>query len=100
MYTAKITFSPFRSSGLPLVTGGSSDPGVSHEGVDMRSVYELATKARVFVSSLPLYLTQAQIGLNPLCSIACQSIKWSMTSENIVEELLSTFAAEYVIPLS
>jgi len=66
----------------------------------MRSVYELATKAKVFVSALSLYLTQAQIALNPLRNIAYQSIERSMTSENIVEELLSTFSAEYALPLS
>lgn len=35
--------------------------------------------------------------MGPLRDIAYQNIKSSMTSENIVEELLSTFSAEYVL---
>ena len=66
----------------------------------MKLVYELAKKAKVFTFSLSLYLTRTQIELDPLCNIAYQSIKMSMTSENIVEELFSTFSAEYVIPFS
>ena len=66
----------------------------------MKLVYELATKARVLKLLLSLCLTRAQIELNPLDDIACQNIKLGMTSENIVDEFLSTFSAEYVHPFS
>jgi len=42
----------------------------------------------------------AQFALDPLRSLAYRYIKSSMTSENIVEELLSTFSAEYVLLFS
>ena len=66
----------------------------------MKLVYELAKKASVFTFLLSLYLTRTQIELDPLRDVAYQSIKLSMTSENIVEELFSTFSAEYVLPFS
>lgn len=85
---------------MPPVAGSSSNPGVSHEGVDAKLVYQLAIKARVFVFSLSLILPMAQFGLDSLRDLAYQNIKSSMSSENIVEELFSAFSAEYVHPFS
>ena len=50
--------------------------------------------------SLSLYLTRAQIALDLLRNIAYQNIKLSTRSKNIVDELFSTFSAEYVLPFS
>ena len=57
IYTAKISFAPLGSSASPPVAGSSSDPVALYEGVDMKLVYELATKAKVFTFSFSLYLT-------------------------------------------
>ena len=57
IYTAKISFAPLGSSASPPVAGSSSEPVASYEGVDMKLVYELTTKAKVFTFSLPFYLT-------------------------------------------
>ena len=57
VYTTKISFAPLGSSGSPPVAGSSSNPVVSYEGVDVKLVYELATKASILTSSLSLYLT-------------------------------------------
>lgn len=99
-YTAKILFAPFGSSGSSPVAGSSLNPGVPHEGVDAKIVYELATKVRVFMFPLSLAaaLPQVQIASRSLCDIAYENIRSSTASENIVGELLSAFSAECVFP--
>ena len=96
MYTANILFAPLGADRSPPVAGSSSNPEVPHEGVDMKVVYDLATK----VSAIPLTPTPPhtghQISLEPLRALAGQKIESSMTRGNIVEELLSPFSAEYV----
>ena len=81
---------------MPHVAGSSSDPEAPHEGVDMKAVYDLATKVSAIPPIPTLSYRECQISFDPLRELAGQTIMSSMTHGNIVEEPLSPFSAECV----